>query len=475
MPALFVESYLLLCGYPVIQGQDGLPPTTEGHPQGRVESIDFVRGTFSGWIELRNGQVPHLQLREGDISRTKTFTLGKIRRDVSSVKGIIATGFTVSAGQPISPYDVQSGVTAVHALWGLEDHALPTVADCRALTGRLVDLMPNDLKVPRGNFSHVNIPIGTRLGHGASKMSSFEIPVGTTSGDGVTIVGESGNLFLRGGGNSLEAQYAWGTPAGPAHSKELIEDYADAWQEVFQKRAQSLTERGVPFRQLVIPEKNSVLTHLMPLDVETPTPLYRHLVRAVANEGWFIDSLPLFRQWNESGAPSWMKVDSHFTTEAALALTKVLLTDLSLCDQKFFDSVRIGPDFEYLRGEMGWRLVGFDLYDKLSLPNESTLATFGPAVDPASVVEPASGGNVGTRISWVNELAPIDKHLLVFGNSFFGKGRKANQMSWWFSRLAKQFTMIWHPEVDMRVVDQLEPDVVICQTVERFLARVPKV
>jgi len=255
----------------------------------------------------------------------------------------------------------------------------------------------------------------------------------------------------------------------------LIERFADEWLQTFHKRAQSLAEMGVPFRQLVIPEKNSVLADLMPLDVATPTPLYRRLIDAVATEDWFIDSLDLFRTWDESVSPSWMKVDSHFSTQSALALTRTVLTNLDLCEDALFDSVRIGPNFEYLRGDMGWRLVGFDLYDRLALPDEHTLSEFGPAIDPVSTVEPPDGGHIGTRVNWVNDLAPIDRHILVFGNSYFGNGKNANQMSWWFSRLFKRFTLVWSPDVDMRIIERLNPDAVICQTVERFLAKVPAV
>jgi hypothetical protein len=447
---------------------------TENFPAGMIESIDFGRGAIQGWIEVRDHQVPYLQIREGSVSRSSSFTLGNSRPDVASAKGIAAATFTISAGQPLSPHDVQTGITAVHALWGLEDLPLPLVGRLRNRIGELVDSMPADLKQIRGNFAQVGPPIGTRLASSTAHMSSFAIPVGTTSGDGVTMVGDSGHLFLRGGGNSLEVQYALGTPAGPPDGARLVEERAEGWASVFNQRARSLEALGVPFRQIILPEKNSVLPELMPLDVETPTPVCRSLLRKVSDEAWFIDCLAMFHDWDESAGPLWMKVDSHFTTQAALALTQVVLTELGLCEDSLFEGIRIGPDFEHLRGDMGWRLVGFDMYDRLDLPDESTLTRFGPVVDPVSVIEPAKGGHIGTSVEWHNELAPIDAHVLVFGNSYFGKGRKPNQMSWWFARLVKRFTLVWQPDVDMEMVERVGPDAVVGQTVERFLTKVAR-
>jgi hypothetical protein len=447
---------------------------TASFPAGVIESIDFGRGAVSGWIEVRDGQIPHLQIREGNILRSSSFMLGHVRHDVSAAKGIEAVTFKISAGQALSPNDVQKGTAAVHALWGFEDRPLPLVGKLQKSLGDLVDSMPADLKQRRGSFAHVAAPFGTHPTSSEAQMSSFEIAVGTTSGDGVIMAGDSGHLFLRGGGNSLEFQYAWGTPAGPPGSTRLIEERAEGWANIFSQRARSLEALGVPFRQVIFPEKNSVFPELLPLDVETPTPLCRRLLREVSQEAWFIDSFAMFNEWDESVAPSWMKVDSHFSSQAALAVTKSILTDLGLCDDSLFDGIRIGPDFEYLRGEMGWRLVGFDMYDRLDLPAESTLEKFGPLIDPVSSKEPAGGGHIGASVEWHNELAPIDAHVLVFGNSFFGRGHKPNQVSWWFSRLVKRFTMVWDPDLDIQMVERLGPDAVVCQTVERFLMKVPR-
>lgn len=442
-------------------------------PQGRVETIDFRSGVIDGWIEMRGELVPHLQVREGGISLSSGFTLGRLRSDVAESTGLTASAFRISAGRPLSPWDVQQGTTAVHILWGLEDRLLEPVARVRRQLKELVDALPEDKKPLRGNFAHIGAPIGTRVVQGATRMSSFDIPVGATSGDGVVVVGDEGHLFLKGGGNALEVQYSWGTSTGPSEGGNLIENRAQGWLEVLNDRAKFLETLGVPFRQVVLPEKNTVLPDLLPLNVETPTPLCRRLLEDVRQKEWFVDCFTLFREWDTIPGPPWMKVDSHFTTYGAFATAGKILTSLGLCSEELFEEVRIGPAFEYLAGNMGWRIAGFDLYDRLEIPDESTLRRFGPSVDPILEHTPVSGGNIGTTLEWENDLAPIHAHVLVFGSSSFGRGRKANQLSWWFSRLFKRFTMVWSPDVDFQLVERSRPDAVVCQTVERFLMKVP--
>jgi hypothetical protein len=63
----------------------------------------------------------------------------------------------------------------------------------------------------------------------------------------------------------------------------------------------------------------------------------------------------------------------------------------------------------------------------------------------------------------------------VFGNSFFHNGNLPNQLSWWAKHFFAELTFVWDPALDWSVVDEVRPDIVVAQTVERFLHRVPAV
>ncbi|MFJ2542611.1 hypothetical protein [Microbacterium sp. NPDC087589] len=65
--------------------------------------------------------------------------------------------------------------------------------------------------------------------------------------------------------------------------------------------------------------------------------------------------------------------------------------------------------------------------------------------------------------------------MLTFGNSFFETGDFAGYLSWWGKHLFREFHFHWGPDFDWDLVDELKPDVVIGQTVERFLNKVAAV
>ena len=63
--------------------------------------------------------------------------------------------------------------------------------------------------------------------------------------------------------------------------------------------------------------------------------------------------------------------------------------------------------------------------------------------------------------------------MVAFGNSFFGAGEAPTTLGWWASRAFRAFLFHWSSEIDYAVVATQRPDVVICQTNERFLPAVP--
>ena len=63
---------------------------------------------------------------------------------------------------------------------------------------------------------------------------------------------------------------------------------------------------------------------------------------------------------------------------------------------------------------------------------------------------------------------------MVFGNSFFERGAQSWRLSWWFKHFYREFIFCWNPALDLELVEKFQPDLVICQTVERFLTQIPK-
>jgi hypothetical protein len=64
--------------------------------------------------------------------------------------------------------------------------------------------------------------------------------------------------------------------------------------------------------------------------------------------------------------------------------------------------------------------------------------------------------------------------VLVFGNSFFSDVPSQAFVSWWFARFFRQYHFVWSPDFDLELIRSVQPDIVLGQTVERFLTRVPQ-
>jgi len=80
---------------------------------------------------------------------------------------------------------------------------------------------------------------------------------------------------------------------------------------------------------------------------------------------------------------------------------------------------------------------------------------------------------IGTCQSSFNERAPIDKKIVVFGNSFFEKIPSWG-LSPYFAAIFREFHFFWSPEVNMDYCINVKPDIVIAQTCERFMCKLPK-
>ena len=83
-------------------------------------------------------------------------------------------------------------------------------------------------------------------------------------------------------------------------------------------------------------------------------------------------------------------------------------------------------------------------------------------------------GHSGALRKWINESAPIDKSIVIMGNSVSERGTSQFGLSWWLSRVFKRTTFCWSSAMLTNIIEDEKPDYVVCQTVERFLPTVPK-
>jgi hypothetical protein len=125
-----------------------------------------------------------------------------------------------------------------------------------------------------------------------------------------------------------------------------------------------------------------------------------------------------------------------------------------------------------LRGDLAGRFPGDQrelvrLATRTSFVGRSSLPVLVDSVDPSS-------GHKGIRRVWRNAAAPFPHRVVAMANSFFERGEASTQLSWWFALLFAEFHFYWNPELDEDYVAKVSPDIVVCQTIERFLRSVPE-
>lgn len=281
---------------------------------------------------------------------------------------------------------------------------------------------------------------------------------GLVSFDGSTVVGPRGDLFLKGGSNAVEHLY----------SESADTRAAPRWSELVQRRVDACAERGIAFRQIVIPEKQTILREAFPGAVAGPTRLLGALEPLLSACPSYVSMLDrLERLHRVEGLPPFRKVDSHYSYFGARCTVEALLDHL-------------GMRVQLPEPELEVRLVGGDLGSKFGVGSFVEHALLPPdGWRPGSCEPERSGhwlpptGHTGTRITWTSTAPVIDARVMAFGNSFFERGGAPTGLSWWFARLFREFTFVWSPAIDFAQVDNCRPDVVIAQTVERFLPSVP--
>lgn len=327
--------------------------------------------------------------------------------------------------------------------------AMPGV-EFREMIGRaLIDRRASD-----------NVP-GTVDSPGAgAAVASFTVPVGTLSPDAEVVVGHDGHLFVITGSNGLAAQYA------PSPGTDAL---ATTWSDLFERRQEALAQRGIEYLQLIIPEKASILADLLPFPVSPPTLLYQALaarLSASPASASFLDLYPPLALLPER-RHIYLKLDSHFSARGAHRAFALMLGKLGIAVPPIAFSRPERATPADLAHHFPWN--GFVEDDLLPEPT-----AFPPALStPVCTIDERPKRHLGTRLVFTNPAAPIAKRVVAFANSFFLRGETMQQLSWWMKHWFREYHFVWSNEVDLHYVDSTKPDIVIAQTIERFLPLPP--
>jgi alginate O-acetyltransferase complex protein AlgJ len=287
----------------------------------------------------------------------------------------------------------------------------------------------------------------------------FARPIGEVSSDGVAIIGHRGYLFIYGGSNDNVAAHR-----GEA---ETPEGWMDSWQALMRDRLDYVCETGRRAAFVVVPEKLAVYPDLFPQDLTARGP--RPVLTLLESAG-----LPLvypqdaMRDARDKGE-TYLRTDSHLTVYGNLLLATATLRELGVATALV----------EELRYDSRPHLGAGDLGQHFDPP---ILEVMAPIVDgsQATLVSDnwaqitALGGHIGTRRVFRRDDAPDQRTAVIFGDSY-GFGDDAYQgLSWFLAQVFREVHFVWVPfGWDPEYLDRVGAEVVICQTAERFIGRVP--
>lgn len=432
---------------------------------GYAEIFNFSDRTISGWALHASDVIVYLNgSRIGSAKPTGS------REDLERVVPGSEV-FTVQCSEPISALDFVSGRAEVRAVQGDSSLKLKLTANGQkvlrhaAIDGLLAE-SPDYPTLPRIG-ARVNSDVeAVKDSVDAGQMSSMLIPLGVRSEDRSALVGRNGHLFLVDGSNSLLAQYSPGYDYGPGG----LEGMLARWLEVLAAREEGCRSRGVRFVQTIIPEKLTAMRESSPVALDGPTPLYGQLEKSLNSHGWYVSGMKPFALWSDEDDP-YLATDTHFSAAGAKAMFTALThvvdpTILPLLEAIVFDEISYGT------GDLSERFYGLPLYSKKLEPSPGQLEDFNYDLAVTERYFPPTGF-IGRRFSWTNDSAPSRLKVLVFGNSFFGGGDIPGQLAWWGKQFFKEFHHVWRPDFDWSLIEEIEPDIVIGQTIERFLRLVP--
>ena len=283
--------------------------------------------------------------------------------------------------------------------------------------------------------------------------------VGSVSPDRVVVAGRRSRLFLFEGSNDEYAGYCDPSSASAA----------DSWVSVLRARAARLAH--LPHLTLMVPNKTTCLPQDFPLPRASDTTfLWARLRSLCVGDArlHFPTELVAPDRRAAGWGDGWGLVNSHWSSFGAASAALDVLSRFTLPGLP----VTSVEGLSVIGGDLGHRWPGPPLLEQWTRRLELDL----PA--PQILHDNADGdhgrGVVGRTIEWICPGAVVDARLLVVGNSFAGPGLLQSELVYWLSRAFRSCVFLHTADLPADALSLFAPDVVLVQTIERFLPTVPQ-
>ena len=281
------------------------------------------------------------------------------------------------------------------------------------------------------------------------------------------LTGEDGWLFLWGGSNEVHRYYTT-----PDH---FTPEDAQAWVALLESRAARLSASGIAYRHLTVPDKISVLPDKIPV----PLPHFdghpvRRLDAHLTGVALHVPVLDGLRALAASGVAPFYQTDSHWTHEGCLVAYRALCESLGTVPRDFSD-----------RKAGSGRLMSMDLGSKLDPPRQEH-ARFVPVLRDAVRVH----ANAQVRYNEETGLRTGQPHfvgcylhlrndtprarperVVLFGDSF--AEFRPHLLTAMLAETFREVHFVWSTSLDLDLIADLRPDIVVTEIAERFVGRLP--
>lgn len=304
-------------------------------------------------------------------------------------------------------------------------------------------------------------PPERRLNHWDRELAQFCHPENTLSPDGVAIVGTHGHLFLYGGSNDNLAMFRGDVAMAP--------DWLTRWRELARERQEQASAAGRRLCCLIVPDKLAVYADLFPQPLESGAERPVRRLLGDPDVRGLLYPCDTLREGRDRGE-TFMVTDSHLTIHGNRLLARATVADLG-CAGELLDRVPARSVRGLVSGDLGAHFdpAIVEVVEHLQDPSAARIV----ADNRQEVID--AGGHIGTRRVFRND-EPLDpRTVVVFGDSY-GFGDQAYPgLSWFLAQVFREVHFVWIPfGWDPDYLDRVGAELVVCQTAERFVVRVPR-
>lgn len=279
---------------------------------------------------------------------------------------------------------------------------------------------------------------------------------GKVSDDFSAVIGFNNWCFIYDGSNGYRDAYV----------NERLAYLGDKWAELIEHRQRVCDTYGIKFVQVVVPNKATLLTENFPEILGGGITKILQRLRDAKPNANFICPVESWREIDVREA-IFRRNDSHLNVAGNSLLAQIIIENVgvNLIESLYIEVCKVSHI-----GDLGCKFkipISEDLYaprfDVGLLDQSKIYKTHEKIVD----------GFNGIQQYFYNPCAPIKLSVLVFGNSFFERVPSWG-VSPLFASLFERFHFIWTPYFDEKKIRELRPDIVISQTCERFLNKLPE-